>query len=73
MSLIRKTDNLRFARHRTEIHLVTESGADATGFPDEEPAGAEPGANHATEDARDLSRSGGLKPAAATPPQKARE
>jgi|HubBroStandDraft_1064217.scaffolds.fasta_scaffold77630_3 hypothetical protein len=73
MSLIRKTDNSLSARHRTEIHLVPESGADATGFPHEEPAGAEPEANHSMENARDLSSISGCKPATVAPPKSARD
>jgi hypothetical protein len=73
MSLIRKTDNNLSSRHRTEIHLVPESEADATGFPYEEPAGAEPEANHSMENVRHLSSSSGRKTAAAVPPKSARD
>ncbi len=40
MSNIKKTDQLS-TRHRTEIHLQPAINADASGFPYEEPAGAD--------------------------------
>jgi hypothetical protein len=73
MSLIRKTDNHLSSRHRTEIHLVRESEADATGFPHEQPAGAEPEANPSMEKVRDLSSSSGQKTAPAVSPKNARD
>ena len=44
MSLTKKTDvkNHLSARHRTEIHLLPAIQADATGFPHDEVAEAEP-------------------------------
>ena len=57
MSLIRKTDvkNHLSARRRTEIHLQPAIQEDATGFPYEEPAGADPSESDSTENPRNLS------------------
>jgi hypothetical protein len=51
MSLIAKTDEKSelSARHRTEIHLVPEGVTDATGYPHEEPVGAETKENDSLE------------------------
>ncbi len=74
MSLVKKTGvkNHLSARHRTEIHLLPESQADATGFPHEEPAGADPGMNDSKENALNPSSSSGRKSGAVATPTNVR-
>jgi len=66
MSLITNAgeENQLFARHRTQIHLVPKSRADATGFPRAEPVGADPKGNELMADRRSVSSPGGRRPAA---------
>jgi|HubBroStandDraft_1064217.scaffolds.fasta_scaffold458208_1 hypothetical protein len=71
MNPIRKTDTPLSVRQRTEIHLVGES--DATGFPYEEPAGADPEANDSTENPPDPSPAGGRRPTAMAAPKSVRD
>lgn len=71
MSLIKKTDvkNHLSARHRTEIHLQPAIQADATGFPYEEPAGADASENDSTENPLNPSPFRGGKAVAIVPPK----
>jgi hypothetical protein len=69
MDLKRTTDIPLSARHRTEIHLVGESEADATGFPYDAPAGADPEANDSMENPPDPSPAGGRKSSAMAAPK----
>lgn len=71
MSIIKKTDvkNHLSARHRTEIHLQPAIQADATSFPHEEPACADPGENNSREDSVGPSTAWARKPIEIVPPR----
>jgi hypothetical protein len=71
MSLIKKTNvkNHLSARHRTEIHLEPAIQSDATGFPYEEPAGADASENNSIENPLSSSPSSGRNPGAIVPPK----